>query len=155
MKTSPSGAAATESERRVALPSANTASGNNKCHVLVVDDSVDTAESLALLLTGTGHRVCTAHDGPSALATIELERPDAVLMDIGLPGMDGYEVARRIRQRPDASGMLLVAMTGYGQERDRLLASEAGFDHHLVKPADLDELNRILAVVTSRLSTPH
>lgn len=117
------------------------------CEVMVVDDSVDTADSLGLLLAAAGHRVRTAHDGPTALAAIAQAPPDAVVMDIGLPGIDGYEVARRVRRRPDTDRMVLVAMTGYGQERDRQLAREAGFNHHLVKPADLDELLRILAGV--------
>ncbi len=119
-----------------------------RCQVLVVDDSIDTAESLALLLSAAGHRVRTAHDGPTALASIAQATPDAVVMDIGLPGIDGYEVARRVRRRPGTDRLVMVAMTGYGQERDRLLAHEAGFNHHLVKPADLDELLRILAGVT-------
>ncbi|MDP3718951.1 MAG: ATP-binding protein [Acidobacteriota bacterium] len=119
------------------------------CQVLVVDDSVDTADSLALLLSVSGHRVRTAHDGPSALAAIAQAPPDAVVMDIGLPGIDGYEVARRVRRRPGTDSMVLVAMTGYGQERDRQMARDAGFNHHLVKPADLDELLRILAGVTA------
>ncbi|MDP2391534.1 MAG: response regulator, partial [Acidobacteriota bacterium] len=117
------------------------------CQVLVVDDSIDTADSLALLLSVSGHRVRTAHDGPTALAAIAQAPPDAVVMDIGLPGIDGYEVARRVRRRPGTDSMVLVAMTGYGQERDRQMAREAGFNHHLVKPADLDELLRILADV--------
>ena len=115
------------------------------CQVLVVDDSIDTAETLALLLGAAGHQVRTANDGPSALAAIAQVPPDAVVMDIGLPGIDGYEVARRVRRRPGSDRMVLVAMTGYGQERDRQLAQEAGFNHHLVKPADLDDLLRILA----------
>jgi len=123
--------------------------GDAGCRVLVVDDSVDTTHSLALLLSAAGHCVRTANDGLAALAAIAGEAPDAVLMDIGLPGIDGYEVARRIRQQPGADRMVLVAMTGYGQERDRQLAREAGFDHHLVKPADLDELLRILAGVAN------
>ncbi len=122
------------------------------CRVLVVDDSVDTTHSLALLLSTSGHQVRTAHDGPGALAALALEPADVVLMDIGLPGMDGYEVARRIRRQPGLAPVVLVAMTGYGQERDRQLAHEAGFDHHLVKPADLDELLRILAGVGTSLA---
>lgn len=138
----------------VAEPSARPlprAAAGAACRVLVVDDSVDTTHSLALLLSAAGHRVRTANDGPGALAALTQESADAVLMDIGLPGIDGYEVARRIRRQPGAERMVLVAMTGYGQERDRQLAREAGFDHHMVKPADLDELLRILADVAGRL----
>jgi len=123
------------------------------CNVLVVDDSVDTAESLALLLSSSGHQTRTAHDGLGALAAIAVAMPDAVLMDIGLPGIDGFEVARRIRRLPGGGRVMLVAMTGYGQDRDRQLALEAGFDHHLVKPADFDELLAILATVCHGLAS--
>ena len=131
---------------QVPLPAPLPIPAGAGCAVLVVDDSVDTAESLALLLTVSGHRTRTAHDGAAALAAIALDRPDAVLMDIGLPGIDGFEVARRIR-RGAGREITLVAMTGYGQERDRQLARDAGFDHHLVKPADFDEVLAILARV--------
>lgn len=136
-----------------APPIARVAKVEQGCHVLVVDDSIDTTHSLALLLSTAGHQVRTAHDGPGALAALAAAPADVVLMDIGLPGIDGYEVARRIR-RQSGSGSdraVLVAMTGYGQERDRQLARDAGFDHHLVKPADFDELLGILAGVTRSL----
>jgi CheY-like chemotaxis protein/two-component sensor histidine kinase len=112
--------------------------------VLIVDDNVDSAESLAMLLNLTGHSVRTAHDGPSAIEAAREHRPDVVLLDIGLPRMDGYEVARRLRQEPDMPAVLLIAMTGYGQEEDRRKTREAGFDFHLVKPVDADELTRVL-----------
>ncbi len=112
--------------------------------VLIVDDNADSAESLALLLSMRGHEVRTAHDGPAALEAAEAFRPQAVLLDIGLPGMDGYEVARRLRDRPGAEGVLLVALTGYGQEDDRRRAAEAGFDAHLVKPAEPAAVHRLL-----------
>ena len=86
-----------------------------------------------------------AHDGYSALEAVRKFRPEIVLLDIGLPGMSGYEVARRIRERARGKAPLLVAMTGYGQEADRRKAREAGFDHHLVKPIDLDALLELLA----------
>ena len=97
-----------------------------------------------MLLSLRGHQVRVAFNGSRALELISTERPDVVLLDIGLPGMDGYEVCRRARQlgRPDA---LIVAMTGYGQERDRQLSREAGFDRHTVKPVDFNELMAILA----------
>lgn len=133
-------------------PIARVSKVEQGCHVLIVDDSVDTTHSLALLLSSSGHRVRTAHDGPGALEALASEPADVVLMDIGLPGMDGYEVARRIRRQPGGDRVVLVAMTGYGQERDRQLARDAGFDHHLVKPADLDELLRILSAAGSLAS---
>jgi CheY-like chemotaxis protein len=112
--------------------------------VLVVDDNVDSAESLALLLRVTGHEVRTAHHGPAALETAQTFAPEIVLLDIGLPRMDGLEVARRMRQDLGLTNALLVAMTGYGQDEDRRRTQEAGFNAHLVKPVDLDELNEFL-----------
>ena len=114
--------------------------------VLVVDDNVDTAESLALLLRSDGHDVRTAHDGPTALETALAYRPNVALLDIGLPGVSGFEVAKRMR--PDLQDVVLVAMTGYGQEADRQRSKEAGFNHHLVKPADFGKLQQILATVS-------
>jgi CheY-like chemotaxis protein len=111
---------------------------------LVVDDNVDGAESLATLLKLLGHEVHVAHDGPAALLATADVRPEVVFLDIGLPGMDGYEVARRLR-RPGRSEALLVALTGYGQEEDRRRSREAGFDHHLVKPVDPAVLEDLLA----------
>ena len=113
--------------------------------VLVVDDNVDTAESLALLLRLRGYEVKIAYDGPEALATAGSFHPEAVLLDIGLPGLDGYQVARRLRQRRRNARVLLVAMTGYGQEDDQRLAREAGFDHHLTKPVDPQVIYELLA----------
>jgi signal transduction histidine kinase/DNA-binding response OmpR family regulator len=113
--------------------------------VLVVDDNRDAAESLALLLEVAGHATRVSHDGPTALTTAAEFQPDAVLLDIGLPGMDGYEVARRLRAAPTTRRALLVALTGYGQIEDQRRAREAGFDHHLVKPADLEALAALLS----------
>jgi len=113
--------------------------------VLVVDDNQDSAETIAMLVELWGHQARIAHNGPAALAEAPLWRPQVVLLDIGLPGIDGYEVARRLRQEPVMAGALLVAMTGYGQERDRRMSSEAGFDHHLVKPVDPAVLQSLLA----------
>jgi len=115
--------------------------------VLVVDDNVDAAESLAELLTAYGHDVRTAYTGPTAVAAASDYGPNVVLLDIGLPELDGYQVAQRIRQSPAHKHTVLVAMTGYGQDADRLRSREAGFDHHLVKPADFDEVQKILATV--------
>ncbi|MBI2876111.1 MAG: PAS domain-containing protein [Candidatus Tectomicrobia bacterium] len=113
--------------------------------ILLVDDNQDGARMLALILEMQGHQVHIVHDGPSALVAAGEYRPDVVLLDIGLPGMDGYEVARRLRQRADLPPMRLVAITGYGQEEDRQQAREAGFDHHLIKPIDPEELLRLLS----------
>ncbi len=118
--------------------------------VLVVDDNVDTAESLEMLLRESGHDVRTAHDGPAALEAARDYRPNVVLLDIGLPELDGYEVAKRMRQQPVLQNVVLVAMTGYGQESDRQRSREAGFDHHLVKPADFEQLQEILATVSEK-----
>jgi PAS domain S-box-containing protein len=113
--------------------------------VLVVDDNVDSAESMALLLSIEGYETRMAHDGQAALRAAEEFAPDAILLDIGLPVMDGYEVARRLRERPEMPPLLLVALTGYGQERDRQLSREAGFDYHLVKPVEPEKLSSLLA----------
>jgi len=108
--------------------------------ILVVDDNVDAAHSLSALLTMSGHATSLAHDGTEALRLAAEELPDLVLLDVGLPGIDGYEVARRVRRLPRLSHTRLIAMTGYGQESDKLAAAEAGFDRHLVKPVDFDVL---------------
>jgi signal transduction histidine kinase len=113
--------------------------------ILIVDDNVDAAESLALLLRMEGHEVRVAHDGPAALAAVDADPPDIVFLDIGMPVMNGYEVAQRLRQRPGLENLLLVAMTGWGQEEDRRRSREAGFDHHLVKPAEPKTLEHLLA----------
>jgi signal transduction histidine kinase len=111
--------------------------------ILVVDDNRDAADSLGVLLKFLGADVKVAHDGREALAAFEAHRPAVVLLDIGMPGMDGYEVARAIRSRADG-GVPLVALTGWGQEEDRRRVREAGFNHHLVKPAGLDALRALL-----------
>lgn len=110
--------------------------------ILVIDDNRDAADTLAHLLRKSGNEVRSTYEGHTALEEIDRFRPDVVLLDIGLPGMSGYEVARRIRLSGPA--MLLIAVTGYGQEEDRRLAAAAGFDHHLVKPIDLALLSQIL-----------
>jgi len=102
--------------------------------ILVVDDNDDAASSMAMLLRMMGHDASIAHDGESALRGIEADRPDIVLLDIGLPGMSGYEVAERLRKTPAGKALRLYALTGYGQEEDRRRSAAAGFDGHLVKP---------------------
>jgi CheY-like chemotaxis protein len=110
--------------------------------VLVVDDEVDTAETLAEVLETLGHAARTAHDGPAALEAVAAFDPDVVLLDLGLPGMDGFEVARRLRER--ASRVRLIAVTGYGQDLDRKNTERAGFEAHLVKPLKLAALQQLL-----------
>jgi signal transduction histidine kinase/ActR/RegA family two-component response regulator len=116
--------------------------------ILLVDDNVDAAESLALLLSTHQNDVRTVHDGPTALETARAFQPDIIFLDIGLPGMDGYEVARRIRDDKGIQQPLLVALTGYGREEDLRRAEHAGFEAHVVKPAKLAALQRLLAQAT-------
>jgi CheY-like chemotaxis protein/two-component sensor histidine kinase len=113
--------------------------------VLVVDDSEDSVESLALLLGLWGHDVTTARDGVAALDLVSREPPHVILLDIGLPGISGYEVAKRVRAREGGKDIMLVALTGYGQAEDRRRAKEAGFTVHLVKPVVPETLQRLLA----------
>jgi signal transduction histidine kinase/ActR/RegA family two-component response regulator len=113
--------------------------------VLVVDDNVDSAELLREMLQWVGHEVAMAHDGPSALATAEWFVPDVAVLDIGLPVMDGYELGRRLHERPQGARCRLIALSGYGQERDRVKSKESGFEAHLVKPVDGARLLRIVA----------
>ncbi|MDX1930764.1 MAG: ATP-binding protein [Pirellulaceae bacterium] len=119
--------------------------------VLVVDDNVDTVLSFSILLRATGHEVFIAHDGIAAVEMATACHPDVMLLDIGLPGLDGYEVAKRIRQLPSLKSVVLIALTGYGQDTDRQRSSLAGFNHHLVKPARLEQLQEILRSITSSL----
>ncbi len=112
--------------------------------VLVVDDNLDAAESMKILLECWGHSVAIAHDGIAALAAAAEHHPRFVLLDIGLPGMDGYEVARRLREQSGAQMPHLIAVTGYGRAEDRERTRAAGFDRHLVKPLDLDQLRELL-----------
>jgi len=113
--------------------------------ILLVDDNEDAADSLAEALRDLGHVVEVAHDGPQALAKLQTFSPNVALLDIGLPLMDGYELARRIRHEPRLAGVRLVSITGYGQHADKLRAQEAGFDVHLVKPADLMVIEQLIA----------
>jgi CheY-like chemotaxis protein len=112
--------------------------------VLVVDDNRDAAETMRELLQVYGYATRVAYDGPEALDAAIAFRPDVALVDIGLPAMDGYEVARRIRQLPELRAIRLIAVTGYGQASDRHRTEQAGFDHHLVKPVDVEELKRAI-----------
>lgn len=112
--------------------------------ILVVDDNVDAATSAAMLLEMMGHETEMVHDGLAAFEAAASYRPDIVLLDIGLPGLTGYEVASRIREQPWGRSMTLWALTGWGQDEDRRKSKEAGFDHHMVKPVDPPELVRLL-----------
>ena len=120
----------------------------SKMRVLVVDDNRDAVDSLTLLLKLAGQEVASAFDGHEALEQFEVFRPDIVVLDIGLPMLNGYEVARRMRALPHDKPVLLVALTGWGQEDDRRRTVEAGFDHHLVKPVDFEALKGLLTGVS-------
>ncbi len=132
-------------------PGGGSAAGAPR-RILVVDDNADAAESLAMLLRLKGHDVRTAHDGAAALDVARTFGPQVVLLDIGLPGMDGYEVARRLRREEGLKGVLLVALTGYGQEEDRRRSREAGFNRHLVKPVEPGALNEVLTLPAGLVS---
>ncbi|MGH8269982.1 MAG: hybrid sensor histidine kinase/response regulator, partial [Steroidobacteraceae bacterium] len=129
----------------VAAPEKVTALGASGIRVLVVDDNVDAATSLSYVLSLAGYQVTVAHDGIQALEIAQELHPDIVLLDIGLPGMSGHEVARRLRGEPWAKDVQLIAVTGWGQEGDRTKSLEAGFDEHLTKPIDPEVLLRRIA----------
>jgi DNA-binding response OmpR family regulator len=114
-------------------------------HLLLVDDNEDAAQMLGLYLEAEGYRVTVAHDAHAALAAAGTNPPDVFLLDIGLPDMDGNELARCLRRLPHSAAATLVAITGYGQETDRARSAEAGFDHHFVKPVDMASLLAVLA----------
>jgi len=112
--------------------------------VLLVEDNPDAAESLAMLLEVLGHRVRTVGDGVAAMDAARANIPDVMLVDIGLPGMDGYEVARCVRRDPDLKHIVLVALTGYGGDEDKKKAMAVGFDYHLVKPVSPEALQGLV-----------
>lgn len=112
--------------------------------VLIVDDHVDAAESLGLLVRWAGFEVRVAHDGPSALDVADAFRPSVALLDLSMPGMDGYEVARRLRERSDGAGLRLIAVTGSNERQDRERVRAAGFAHHVVKPVEIERLTSLL-----------
>src|SRR5688572_25818266 len=121
---------------------------DSRRRILVVDDNLDSADSLGMLLRTLGNEVRTAHDGLEAVGVAAAFQPDVVLLDIGLPKMNGYDVARRVRDlRGEA--VVLIAVTGWGQAEDRRLSKEAGFDHHLTKPINLDALRKLLTAARS------
>jgi len=116
-----------------------------KARILVVDDNADAANSLGRLLTLLGYEVRVVHDGASAITETGLFRPRAVLLDLGMPIMDGFDTAREIRSRPEYVDIALIAITGWGQERDRQRTEAAGFAAHLIKPVNLDQLEAVLS----------
>jgi CheY-like chemotaxis protein len=118
--------------------------------VLVVDDNIDAAESIAVFLRLEGHEVRTVSDGPQAVAIAQVFAPQVAVVDIGLPGMNGYEVARRLRLKGVEAPTLLIALTGYGQKEDRARSIDAGFHHHFVKPADPRVIQSAIAAWGSR-----
>lgn len=128
------------------LPVAN----GGRCKVLIVDDNRDSADALAFLLESDGYEVTTGYSGTEALTLAAQGHPDAAILDIGMPDLTGYEVARRLRQETWGRGLLLVAMTGWGQAKDKERASEAGFDRHFTKPLDPGELQRLLGAFVEK-----
>jgi len=113
--------------------------------VLIVEDNPDASDALHMLLELLGHKVAVVRDGPAALEAVRESIPDVALVDIGLPGMDGYEVARRARPLASPGQMTLIALTGYGRDEDKARALAAGFDYHLTKPVDVDALRSLLS----------
>jgi CheY-like chemotaxis protein len=122
--------------------------------ILLVDDNVDAAKTLAMLLRYQGQQVTIVHDGVAALEAVAHNKPDLILLDIGLPRMDGYEVARQIREQRDYDDVVLIALTGWGQEEDRRRSREAGFNEHLTKPVDQKTLQRILMDLPPKQTGP-
>ena len=112
--------------------------------IVIADDNEDSAQSFAMLLSFSGHEVKIAHDGAEALDAVRNFRPDVAFLDIGMPGLTGYEVAQAVRAEPWGSEVTLIAVTGWGQPDDKQRAHTAGFDRHLVKPIDPDEVDRLL-----------
>ena len=110
-----------------------------------MDDNAEAVKTTQMLLELWGHEIQTALDGPSGIKAAQIFKPEVIILDIGLPGMNGYEVAKCLRQLPGTEKVLLIALSGYGQEEDLRKSKEAGFDHHLVKPADMDQLQALIS----------
>ena len=141
---------AVRSPAQVKIPGAKRAQPGQTWRVLIVDDNADSADSIAAILETSGHEVEVAYSAQKALEMAVEHQPDIVLLDIGLPDMDGYEVAKHLRQTPELKEMRLIAITGYGQESDRQRSREAGFDEHLVKPVEWQKLEELLASLMKR-----
>jgi CheY-like chemotaxis protein len=120
-----------------------------KRRILVVDDNHDSAMSLRMMLKLLGNDVKTTHDGLAAIEAAEQFRPDLILLDIGLPKLNGYDACRRMREQSWSAGMVIVALTGWGQAEDRRRSQEAGFDHHLIKPVEFAALQKILQTTST------
>ena len=133
-------ALSTTNSNAVPAPSESTRKGKR---ILVVDDNVDAAESAGEILRMLGSEVSVVHDGLAAVSAVEQWHPEVVLLDIGLPGIDGYEVAKRVRQSDYGKKVMLVALTGWGQDQDKQRTSDFGFDQHWVKPVGIDKLREI------------
>ncbi len=136
-----------EAQSREIIPatSADHAPAPRACRrILVVDDNVDSAQCMEMLLKIDGHEVYVAHDGRAAIDTAQMFHPQVVLLDIGLPKMDGYEVARRLREWPEMRKAVLIALTGYGRPEDHRLSEQAGFDYHLTKPVNPNKVQDIV-----------
>ena len=126
---------------------------HRSCRILVVDDNSDAADMLAILLEQLGHTISVAHDGDEVLKLIDDHAPDLAVLDIGLPGMDGYELARRLRANPSTRDTRLIALSGYGQTSDKEQSKRAGFDAHLVKPIAFNDLQQVIEQLASPGST--
>ena len=118
--------------------------------VLVVDDNRDAADSLGRMLTHLGWRTRVVYDGPAALEALESYRPNVMLLDLGMPAMDGFEVVRRLRERPDWENLTVVALSGWGQDEDRRKTAAAGFHYHLLKPAAVQQLEALLQSIEAK-----
>ena len=123
---------------------------DNRQRVLVVDDNRGSAQTLAMLLKNVGNDVRTAHDGQEAIEQAQDYRPHVLLLDLGMPKLNGYEVCRRVREQAWGTSMEIIALTGWGQAEDRQRTKEAGFDHHLVKPVDVARLKELLDETAQR-----
>jgi len=132
-------------DAQLTLDAGSQSLSSRRLRVMVVDDNRDSADSLRMLLTALGNEAQTAYDGQLALELAAEWRPELIVLDIGLPSMSGYEVARRLRAAPGTADAVIVALTGYGSESDRHRSAEAGFDDHLVKPVDMTRLDELLA----------
>jgi CheY-like chemotaxis protein len=141
--------ARTEAATTSASPVSNSAGRPQNRRILVVDDNHDSALTLAMLLKIMGHETQTAHDGVEAVSTAEQFRPELIIMDIGMPRMNGLDACRRIREQPWGKTITMVALTGWGQEQDQQRTREAGFDLHLVKPVQPAELNEVLGAASA------
>jgi CheY-like chemotaxis protein len=124
--------------------SAKVPAGSRARRYLIVDDNVDSAEMMGMLLEFRGHTARLVHDGRDVLAAAREFRPDVVLLDVGLPGLDGYEVVRQLRASPDLAALFVIATTGYGRDEDRARCLAAGFNHHLAKPVDIDAIEALV-----------